>query len=150
MGIKQLLVHNPFEWKDPMSYLAAAIRWRTGKFFNHTGLLVQINGKTYLIHAIFPVVQIIEFEKWKAKKSNRTIKIEDLEYNPEICTVDTALEYVGKWYKVIGLIQVFIWITFGIWIGSKSNRAVYCYHLVRDWLGDKEAYRAIPRLKTQQ
>lgn len=147
--INKILVHNYFKLTEPMSWLAWAIRKATGKHYNHSGLVVLVNDSFVIIHAVYPRVEIKNYEKW-LKEKERDIKLIPVDVHNFHETQQKAIDQVGKKYDLINLLFLMpVYLLTGKWIGSKSSDRLQCYELCAYVLGEKDSYRAKPYLKTK-
>lgn len=148
--VNKLYVHNPFNWKNPMSYLALGIRKCTKVFYNHAGLIIKIDNTFYVIHAVFPRIEIVEYETWVKQQERKTyiVPIDD-KYNVEQVK-KMALMQIGKKYDVMSLfIYMPLYILSNKWlgrVGKKSHKRLQCYELVSYVLEESESYKARPNL----
>lgn len=130
-----ILVHRIFKWYRPKSYLSAAIRWFTDFYWNHTAMIVVIDGLPYVIEAVGNGVILKPFVTWCQDKTIiYDIKNIDADIQP-----NEALKYLGHKYDFISLVfyQVIFQLTRklfkkGIWIGrkgAKADKVLYCSEL---------------------
>lgn len=154
-----IIVHRPFDWKSPATYLSAGIRYFTG-YWNHTDVIVKLYGKIYVLGAVGRGVVLLPFDKWVRLHSRYFL----------ICKSDKnyseskVLRHSGKKYDLKTLLFTqpiyilsrwlfsFIFKYFkrkinnndGLWLGEKgivSERKVVCSELYALIRGYKDSYK---------
>jgi hypothetical protein len=143
-----ILVHNPFNWCKPVTYLSWLIRKLTGAYYNHAAILVQAADKFYVVEAIFPRVIITEFEIWKAKDDERKYEIVEIDGK----FTESELTYriittICKKYDTASLFNLLYYMIKGKWKGRTGNHAskkLYCYELVAYVHGVDEYWKILP------
>lgn len=143
----QLLVHNPFDWRQPLTYLSWIIRVVCGVYYNHSGIFVLIGDKFYVVEATFPRVIITEYTEW-LKKYKRVIQIETIESNfTEAELQHRIISQVGKRYDWWSLVMILKYLLTGKWRGHRGEQAakrLYCFELVALVHDQAQFWKIIP------
>lgn len=63
--VRLLSLHSPFDWRKPKRYLCFLIRFITRSYWNHSAILVNIDGTDYVIESDMNGVVMIPFENYK-------------------------------------------------------------------------------------
>lgn len=143
----QLLVHNPFDWKRPLTYLSWKIRKVCGVFFNHACIILKIGNKFYVVEATFPRVKITEYEEWM-RKYKRIIKLDPIEskFSEEELQL-RIISQIGKRYDWWSLLVILKYLATGKWRGHRGEKAakrLYCFELVAHVHNLPEFWKVIP------
>ncbi len=142
-----LLVHNPLELTEPLSWLSTAQRNFCGTFYNHGAILIHDTenifglGKTWIIvEAVKVGVQAITLEHYKTYSTNRilgTFKPEhEIDFNFIKSTVGLKYQYSIWWTEIAMNISNSV-------LGSESKitnyfgnfnnpNRYYCFELLND------------------
>jgi len=148
MIVSIVLVHNPFNIKRPITWLAALIRKVTRRHYNHSAMLFDVEDRVYVIEAIYPRVIIREFNKWIKSDPQREYKLVPRTIDDYPSFVEKVLSQVGKEYDIMSLVFYLpISIIFKRWVGRKkqiASRKLYCYELVAYLLDEDNYYKVNP------
>jgi len=72
--IRPLLIHNPFQRKEKLTYFSKAIRIATGSRWNHIAIVIILpNGDEWVIESVGRGVIYTRYEEWRLK-GPRTVK----------------------------------------------------------------------------
>jgi hypothetical protein len=117
-----LHTHTPFTIKRPLTIIAAAIRWATKSYWNHTAVVVRIWGKVFIMESeIHGVQRPIPLEEWVG---NKTVSITRSYEESEREYALKAISKIGKakydfaslfWFHPIEIL-------FGRYYGYTSER----------------------------
>lgn len=157
-GIYKIVVHNPFCWHKPMSWIAWIIRKATGSHWNHAALLIS----DYVYEAQTEVVRHT-FDEWMAIAPDREYQLipvfksyETKEYATFVNTSLASFQIrqraeaqLGKKYNYINTcIWQPIYLLTGRWIGRTAEWAYdrfECFQFVDYCLGFATAYKSNPK-----
>lgn len=147
----KILVHNPFNWKNPISVTYWLIRVITRGFYNHEAICIKLEDNYWVIQAVRTGVTITEYNTWLTQGNRQTYYIP---VNPERYNLQqvkkTALEQIGKKYDYMSLLVYLpLFIITKRWFGrtgQRSHRRLYCYELVSYILGEPDSYDVEPTI----
>ncbi|MDJ1480268.1 hypothetical protein QNI16_07215 [Cytophagaceae bacterium YF14B1] len=117
MKVKSIIfVHNDFEWKSFFSavFIWFPIRLVTGAYWNHCALLVELDGKDWIVEALGKGVTMTPRSVWEVRSKRKT----------EFILVDKypvwLLDAIGKRYDYASLLfwKILKYVT-GSWYGPK-------------------------------
>lgn len=145
-----LLVHNPLEFSEPLSWLSTAQRNFCGTFYNHGAILIHDTenlfglGKTWVIvEAVKVGVHVITLEHYKTYSTNRILGTFDvvdqkaLDFNFLESTVGLKYQYSIWWSEIAMIVSDKL-------LGSESKitnyfgnfnnpNRYYCFELMNDF-----------------
>jgi hypothetical protein len=101
---KVLLVHNPFNVADPITYLSAGIRFATNSHWNHIAIEVNLLGKDYVIEAVGAGVICTDANVWVERTKRQVLILEPT--NGSTIDGHELLSYIGKKYGALDIIQI--------------------------------------------
>jgi hypothetical protein len=113
MKVIPILIHNPFNWKDPVSYLYALIRLATRSKYNHIAfyLEIEILGKTkrLVFEANGRGFIFVDYYYWKNRSAREHVclNMKENEHQDEIIDVIFSLlrykyqylRYITYWFE---------------------------------------------------
>ena len=151
MQTKILQVHNPFQWREPVTYLSFIIRVFTCSFINHSAILkdnvvYEMRGEGLVL---------TEYHEW-LNNANRTVWMFDSKVPIEI-PFQTAYDVIsGKNvpYGFLDLLQIAKFLIKSRWLGKEYEwdgmrgtrlwKGVICSELVAIALGKPKPHLIIP------
>lgn len=139
MEAYRVLVYNPFNIFDKSTYLPLLIRfvyrtiYRGGILHNHAAFLIKIGRKWYIIHAVDPVVEIVEWSEWLSQRP-RGIIIQHVKTKRTFFEIlERAISMIGRKYDRWSLLWYLpIYLRSGVWFGHSepfAAKEVYCFEL---------------------
>jgi hypothetical protein len=150
MTIKAVLVYNYFNpFKDPVSILAALIRFFSRSSWNHVELLIEDGKEKYVIGAVFPEVRKVSFEEWEKfiKRKTQVMEISSSRSPEEM--IDIAKALVGlKYDRDALLIFMPFYLIHKLWLGrqnQKASKAFYCFEVLGFVAGWPDFYKITPK-----
>lgn len=130
MKITVFLIHNPFVWNEPRTWLYEAIRFVSGSYFNHIAILY--NGKVYeALEEGFK--DYYTYDEWKSQKLR---KIKSFSITLDKYQQERFYSLIGVKYDYFTLLFAHI---FGKFFGNFKERGVNrvtCFEAVAyilDW-----------------
>ncbi len=134
-----ILVHNPFNWRDPMTYLGYIIRKISNTYWNHCAIVVDQNGIFYVVEATYPRIKITAYNVWVGLYERKTQLI-NIDHNLDEAILKARIvKHLGVKYDLLSLaVHLPLFLFTRKWWGSKSKRGIdkpYCFELVA-WIYD--------------
>ena len=148
----KVFVKTLFNWRVPLSYLSACVRFFAGMNYNHVRV-VSKNDKGELVYVEALERGVVEstithnLEKERVLiRRNNMISIAD-----KIKYVERIKNIVGDKYDTFTLLVVeLLWNTFGIWIGAKTEeeatKRFICYEVL-GFLDQEQLAKEFPNLR---
>lgn len=116
-----ILIHTPWCWYKPVTYLSVLIRLFDKTYYNHCKLVIVLGSRPFITEALATGICLenaddnLNSKKIIVRRTKKPIA-------DEKAYVEKALSYVGDCpYNFFALIQQFIYLTTGIWIRKKKG-----------------------------
>lgn len=120
-----ILIHNPFVWYKPMTWLYALIRFFTKSNFNHAAVIVEVEQDLFVVEANAKGVVMIGLERWW-KRAKRTCIVARTAAHQFV----SPLKYLGIGYQFSLYISYLLSILFKKeWSDLRVHKTVYCFEL---------------------
>lgn len=132
-----LLVHNPFDRRDALTYLSKGIRFATESHWNHTAIELTLGGTVWVVESVGKGVIATKKEKW-LRKSNRHVLVLEPSDGSRMDS-DELIGYMGQKYGVLDILQLAkylavrkYWDENYTWDGERGTRlwkGIFCSEL---------------------
>ncbi len=130
-----MLFNRKFNWFQPMSWIALFIRFFSKAKYNHAGVILVENDKTYIVESWTNGVRKILLSERNLKETKIAVfrpnywNFDDIVFQEELKLL------LKKKYDFKGTIyEQFVYNIFGIWKGAKTEKQakkrLFCYELV--------------------
>ena len=138
----KVFVQTLFNWKSPLSYLSACVRYFAKMKYNHVRVVSEYKGELMFIEAIEKGVEPTPIrynpDKEKILVRRNHIPVDKFVYQERLRKI------IHKKYDFWTLLVVeLLWNTFNIWIGAKTEeeamRRFICYEVL--FYADQEQFR---------
>lgn len=142
--MKIILVHNPFQWKKPRTWLALIIRLVTKSNWNHCAVLLKIDGCP-CVSDFQERYKLRPFVEWLNEDLERNWIIVEDGIDKDLLTEVTYASGRYKGYDWLKLVNHLTKRKLGFTIFKENEKRFVCSEWVRFLQTGKKANWAIPK-----